>query len=328
MKYLVMECHPAYAVLMDEESRFVKAANLHYEVGQTVTDPVLMKEQSAGIGITRNTVLRIAAAAACLLLISTAGFGIYSKNMKNTASGSVVVYVEQTRYEMQLNRDGNVIYIAGEEGSDELNTLLQTDDKKTSLASAFNTLMQDSIEQGKIQEDSTVEIILSADDAESYSAYKEQSETAAAKLRLNADVRGIDPADPKKPEEPPVPADADKPHPEPPAPKDNPKPEQQPAAPAAPPKAPDSNVETPPAVHPKDEKPEPPAPAEQPAKPPAAPEPPEKAAEPPAPDPEAENRPKEDIVHPEIKPPQPLPPVHTPEAPAVAEPPILTEIPN
>jgi len=33
MKYIVMECHEGYAVLMDEESRFVNAANMHYEVG-------------------------------------------------------------------------------------------------------------------------------------------------------------------------------------------------------------------------------------------------------------------------------------------------------
>ena len=44
MSYLVMECHPGYAVLLDEEGRFLKAANLRYEIGQTVYDPVLMKE--------------------------------------------------------------------------------------------------------------------------------------------------------------------------------------------------------------------------------------------------------------------------------------------
>ena len=44
MSYLVMECHPGYVVLLDEEGRFLKAANLRYETGQTVYDPVLMKE--------------------------------------------------------------------------------------------------------------------------------------------------------------------------------------------------------------------------------------------------------------------------------------------
>ena len=36
MKYLVMEVRPAYAVVLDEEGRFLKAANLHYQVGDTV----------------------------------------------------------------------------------------------------------------------------------------------------------------------------------------------------------------------------------------------------------------------------------------------------
>lgn len=37
MKYLVMECHEAYAVVLDDEGRFLKVANLHYEVGDSLT---------------------------------------------------------------------------------------------------------------------------------------------------------------------------------------------------------------------------------------------------------------------------------------------------
>ena len=69
MSYLVMECHPGYAVLLDEEGRFLKAANLRYETGQTVYDPVLMKETPER---QRHTVRwigsGIAAIAACFLL--------------------------------------------------------------------------------------------------------------------------------------------------------------------------------------------------------------------------------------------------------------------
>ena len=43
MKYLVMETHPAYAVVLDERGRFLKAANLHYQVGQTVEDVVELR---------------------------------------------------------------------------------------------------------------------------------------------------------------------------------------------------------------------------------------------------------------------------------------------
>ena len=35
-----METHPAYAVVLDEEGRFLKAANLRYQVGDTVQEIV------------------------------------------------------------------------------------------------------------------------------------------------------------------------------------------------------------------------------------------------------------------------------------------------
>ena len=41
--YLVMEIHSAYAVLLDNEGRFVKAANMGYESGDVVRNPVLLK---------------------------------------------------------------------------------------------------------------------------------------------------------------------------------------------------------------------------------------------------------------------------------------------
>ena len=43
MKYLVVECGLSYAVVLDEEGRFLKVANLHYQVGQTVTDVIEMR---------------------------------------------------------------------------------------------------------------------------------------------------------------------------------------------------------------------------------------------------------------------------------------------
>ena len=66
MNYMVMECHPSYAVLLDEEGRFLKAANLHYETGQVVHDPVLMKEEHAKQrNLMRWARSGMAAAAAC-----------------------------------------------------------------------------------------------------------------------------------------------------------------------------------------------------------------------------------------------------------------------
>lgn len=44
MKYLVMECHLGYAVVLDEKGEFIKVANMHYEVGQTVYDVIKMQK--------------------------------------------------------------------------------------------------------------------------------------------------------------------------------------------------------------------------------------------------------------------------------------------
>lgn len=69
MKYLVMEARPSYAILLDEEGRFVRAANLHYEPGQTVEHIVPMRTRTArskGVLIWLPGVL----AAACLVLMA------------------------------------------------------------------------------------------------------------------------------------------------------------------------------------------------------------------------------------------------------------------
>ena len=72
MKYMVMECRPSYAILLDEEGCFKKAANLHYEVGQIVEEPVLMRDGAAAPGGFPVWV-RGTAAAAVSAVSSTAG---------------------------------------------------------------------------------------------------------------------------------------------------------------------------------------------------------------------------------------------------------------
>ena len=69
MKYLVMETHPAYAVVLDERGRFLKAANLHYQVGETVEDVVELRLPSARRRLRPAWgVVGALAAAACLCL--------------------------------------------------------------------------------------------------------------------------------------------------------------------------------------------------------------------------------------------------------------------
>ena len=110
MKYMVMECHTGYAVLLDEEGRFWKAADLHYEVGQTVENPVLMKQPqpSGRRRITRLMSSAIAAAAACLFLFF--GFGYYQNYLRVYSSIYLSINPEVL---MDLNRYGNVVRLTG-----------------------------------------------------------------------------------------------------------------------------------------------------------------------------------------------------------------------
>ena len=75
MTYLVMECHPSYAIVLDNEGRMIKAANLGYQEGQVVGEIIARQAPKAPI------LFRLAplAAAACLCLAVLGGgaYGAY-----------------------------------------------------------------------------------------------------------------------------------------------------------------------------------------------------------------------------------------------------------
>ena len=109
MSYLVMECHPGYAVLLDEEGRFFKAANLQYEVGQRVYDPVLMREEPQKQSHTIRWIGgAVAAIAACLLLVF--GIGYYQNYLQPYSSIYLTINPE---VQMDLNRQGTVVDLTG-----------------------------------------------------------------------------------------------------------------------------------------------------------------------------------------------------------------------
>ena len=75
MTYLVMECHPSYAIVLDNEGRMIKAANMGYQEGQVVGEIIARQAPKAPI------LFRLAplAAAACLCLAVLGGgaYGAY-----------------------------------------------------------------------------------------------------------------------------------------------------------------------------------------------------------------------------------------------------------
>lgn len=108
MKYIVMECHRSYAVLLDENGKFVKAANLGYLVGQTVTEPVILKKKKSATNTRSAWIHAFGAIAACLILVL--GFGYYQNNLFCYSSITMSINPE---VRIDLNRKGEVIDVVG-----------------------------------------------------------------------------------------------------------------------------------------------------------------------------------------------------------------------
>lgn len=161
MSYLVMECHPGYAVLLDEEGRFLKAANLRYEIGQTVYDPVLMKETPEKQRHTMRWISSgIAAIAACFLLF----FGIsYYQNYLQPYSS---IYLSiNPEVQMDLNRQGTVVGLTGTNEDGE-KLLEGYDGKGKDKVTVADELIDRAIEMGFLSEGGQVSFSIdSPDDA-------------------------------------------------------------------------------------------------------------------------------------------------------------------
>ena len=166
MSYLVMECHPGYVVLLDEEGRFLKAANLRYEIGQTVYDPVLMKETPKR---QRHTVRwissGIAAIAACLLLFF--GINYYQNYLQPYSSIYLTINPE---VQMDLNRQGTVVGLTGTNEDGE--ALLEGyDGKGKDKVIVADELIDRAIEMGFLSEGGQVSFSIDSPDEVLFQEY-------------------------------------------------------------------------------------------------------------------------------------------------------------
>ena len=107
MSYLVMEVHPAYAVVLDEEGRFLKAANLRYQVGDTVRDIVELRRPKEKRPALWKPLSGVAGLAACLCLVF---FGYYQPNF--TPYGALRIQINPD-VELTLSRTDRVLELEG-----------------------------------------------------------------------------------------------------------------------------------------------------------------------------------------------------------------------
>lgn len=111
MKYLVMECHPAYAVVLDERGRFLKVANLNYEQGQTVSSVIALKPPRSRRHFGRWLVAAASMASSLLILLFGAWqfFLVPYGSVRLQINPDVLISVNRLDYVIGLeglNQDG------------------------------------------------------------------------------------------------------------------------------------------------------------------------------------------------------------------------------
>ena len=150
MKYIVMECNYSYAILLDEKGRFVKAANLHYEVGETVTDIVEMKDRPVKVVNKRlNTILAIAVA--CMVFMITSYI-----NHQTYASVFMVINPE---VRIDVNRKNEVVDVTGI-NADGVNLVAEYSYENKSLEPVMDELVDRAIEMGYLSDGKQVTLTL------------------------------------------------------------------------------------------------------------------------------------------------------------------------
>ena len=167
MKYLVMETHPAYAVMLDENGRFLKAANLRYQVGETVEEIVELKASRPAKAAVWKPLSGLAALAACLCLVF---FGYYRPNF--TAYGTLRIQINPD-LEMTVSQTDRVLDLEGlnADGADLIEGYAyQGKDRET----ATEELVERAIEMGYLSDGDTVSITVDSSDSDWQAREEEQ----------------------------------------------------------------------------------------------------------------------------------------------------------
>ena len=188
MSYLVMECHPGYAILLDEEGRFLKAANLRYEIGQTVYDPVLMKKApEKQWNIVRRISSGIAAIAACFLFVF--GISYYQNYIQLYSSIYLTINPE---VQMDLNRRGMVVRLTGT--NEDGKTLLEGyDGKGKDKVTVADELIDRAIEMDFLSEGGRVSFSIDSPDDALFQEYgmelrTEVTEHLAGRITITIEI--------------------------------------------------------------------------------------------------------------------------------------------
>lgn len=170
MKYLVMESANSYAVLLDEDGRFVKSANLGYEVGDTVINPVLMLdtplEKVNGQSKVRNRVIATVIAIAAMVMFV---FGVHYYQQSLTPYSSIFMAINP-EVEIVLNKSGDVMKVNGINADGR--TLIEKYNLESKDKSVIaNDMVNRAIEMGYLTDGGRVAIAIDTPDQALFEQY-------------------------------------------------------------------------------------------------------------------------------------------------------------
>ena len=149
MIYLVMECHPAYAIVLDQAGRMIKVANMGYEAGQKVDHVIARRTQTVPLRF-RLAPLMIAACLCAAIL----GGGTYG-----------ACFMTYGTVELRINPDVmmSVSYtdrVVGLEGLNEdgIRLIDQVSYKGKNSEEMTQLLVERAVEMGYLKDGGTVSV--------------------------------------------------------------------------------------------------------------------------------------------------------------------------
>lgn len=155
MKYLVMETYDSFAIVVDEEGRFLTVANLHYTVGQKVDDvfAMLPYEEEPIVQKSRFKIIsRISTIAAAFILVFVAAM-FYHANM---VIGSLYISINP-EVRLDIKRNDIVKNIVGV-NDDGIALIKDYEFKGKKVGTVVKEIVQLSKEKGYLKKNRDIDI--------------------------------------------------------------------------------------------------------------------------------------------------------------------------
>ena len=171
MEYLVMECHQSYAVVLDHRGRFMKVANLGYQVGQEVSAVVELRQPQPR-GVIRWQPVLTAAACLCILFV-----GFWQTAL--LSMGTVLIQINP-QIRLSVNRMERVIS-AEAVNADGAKVLFDYHAFGKTVEQVTQELSDRAADMGYLHDDGEVHLTVDSRDAKWKTATEARLETVAVR---------------------------------------------------------------------------------------------------------------------------------------------------